>query len=166
MQLPKNSDEIFRVPSKKEVVFKGGDLAAVASEVLERGAAFRFQAKGYSMWPCIINRDAVTLSAYYHRPIRIGEIIAFFGPGRGRLIVHRVLCKRGDKYLVKGDSLFWSDRLIVRDEIVGYVSYIERCGKRCTFGLNSGRVFVTVLSYLRVLYMARVTGYAIFCWLL
>ena len=53
--------------------------------VHEKGASFRFQAKGYSMTPAIRNGDVITVSPLRDIEPRRGDVVAFRHPDRPQL---------------------------------------------------------------------------------
>ena len=52
--------------------------------VLEKGRAFRFEARGTSMLPLIRDGDVVTVTPLSGGGPRTGDVVAFADPGRGR----------------------------------------------------------------------------------
>lgn len=119
--------------------------------VHQRGAAFRFRADGFSMYPSIRNGDIITLSPLGRiLPFR-GEVVACRHPRIDRLIVHRVIRISGNVLVTRGDNCLISDGEIKLENLLGVVVKVER-GRRkvywpdrfhrlgwakCYFGISS-----------------------------
>lgn len=97
--------------------------------VHEKGASFRFQAKGYSMTPAIRNGDVITVSPLGNIAPRRGDVVAFRHPERPQMLVHRVLHTNIKKYFIKGDNCAEADGWIVAENILGLITKVERQGK-------------------------------------
>ncbi|HEX7501987.1 MAG TPA: signal peptidase I [Acidobacteriota bacterium] len=96
--------------------------------VHEKGASFRFQAKGYSMTPAIRDGDVITVSPLKDAMPRRGDVVAFRHPDRPQLLVHRVLHAREKKYYIKGDNTPEGDGWVPAENILGLISNVERLG--------------------------------------
>jgi len=97
--------------------------------VHEKGASFRFQAKGYSMTPAIRDGDVITVSPLKDiMPCR-GDVLAFRHPERPQMLVHRVLHTMARKYFIKGDNCPEADGWIPAENILGLISKVERQGR-------------------------------------
>lgn len=112
-----------------EMVFSHQALIEIISTLREKGASFRFQAKGFSMGPAIRDGDVITLSPQFSWKPRRGDVIAFRHPQHCRLLVHRVLRKRKKAFYIRGDKTATADGWIAENYILGIVSRVERQGK-------------------------------------
>lgn len=97
--------------------------------VHEKGASFRFQAKGFSMTPAIRNGDIITVSPLKDIMPRRGDVVAFRHPDRPQMLVHRVLHTQIKKYFIKGDNCSEADGWLPAESILGLISKVERQGK-------------------------------------
>lgn len=71
--------------------------------VLQNGGDVSFVTSGFSMLPLLRNKmDTVTLRKP-DRPIRRGDVIFYRRPS-GEFILHRVIGKRKDGYVLRGDN--------------------------------------------------------------
>ncbi len=104
-------------------------IMALIEAVQEKGASFRFQAKGYSMTPTIRNADVITVSPLKNLLPRRGDVLAFRHPDRPQMLVHRVLHARSDKYFIQGDNCPAADGWIPLENILGVITRVERHGK-------------------------------------
>lgn len=122
-----------------------GDLLDMLHATLEKGALFRFRAKGFSMSPFIRDDDVVTVSPLRGLPCRVGDVVAFVSPYSQRLMLHRVVGRSVDSCLIRGDHAPASDGLIPNVSILGRVSKIERKGKGVLLGLGCERLLIACL---------------------
>ncbi len=97
--------------------------------VHEKGASFRFQAKGHSMIPAIRNEDVITVSPLKDIMPRRGDVLAFRHPERPQMLVHRVLHAEAKKYFVKGDNCPEADGWIPAENVLGLITKVERLGR-------------------------------------
>jgi signal peptidase I len=97
--------------------------------VHEKGASFRFQARGYSMTPAIRDGDVITVSPLNDLMPRRGDVVAFRHPDRPQMLVHRVLHAQGKKYFIKGDNCPDADGWVPAENILGLITVVERQGE-------------------------------------
>jgi signal peptidase I len=97
--------------------------------VHERGASFRFQAKGYSMTPSIRDGDVITIAPLKGIMPRRGDVLAFRHPERPQMLVHRVLHSTDRRYYIKGDNCPEADGWIPMENVLGLITKVERLGK-------------------------------------
>jgi signal peptidase I len=124
----------------------GKDLVDILRAVLDKSVPCRFRAPGFSMSPFIRNGDVITISRLSGDYPCLGKVVAFIHPTRGKLIVHRVVGREDGRYLIKGDNSPHADGLIPKENILGYVSKVERDGKRILLGLGPERLLIAFLS--------------------
>lgn len=82
----------------------------------------------------------------FRSSIGFGQPVAFIQPETGRLVIHRVVGKSGNYYLIKGDNIVNSDGLISKENILGCVTSVERNGKKLFPGLSPERFLIAFLS--------------------
>lgn len=119
--------------------------------VFAKGALFRLTAKGLSMFPFIQDNDIITISPLSQSPVKLGKIVAFICPTYNKLLVHRVIAKRKELYLIKGDNVSKPDCLINKENILGCVITIQRNSRNMLLGLGPERVIIAVLSRIGIL---------------
>ena len=117
-----------------ELRLSGSSLAELMKSTLQKGASFRFSARGKSMKPFIRDRDVLTVSKSSETGIRIGDVSAVINPVSGTLIVHRVVGKSDTEVLIKGDNCRFADGLFPCESVAGIVSKVERNGVRVRIG--------------------------------
>lgn len=121
-------------------------LAELMQAVLARGQPFRFRAGGWSMAPFVRDGDTLCVAPLRRAP-RVGDVVAFARPGRGGVVVHRVVGRCGAAYLLQGDGLPGDgDGAIPRACILGRVTRVERNGSAVRLGLGPERVLIALLS--------------------
>ncbi len=98
------------------------------------------------MHPFIRNEDIVTITLFRNASPRPGDVVAFTYPRINKLIVHRIVKKKGDYFLIKGDNLPNSDGFIHRSNILGRVIKVERNGKPVLIGLGIERFLISFFS--------------------
>lgn len=127
-------------------LFTGRAVTELMIGVLAKGASFRFQAKGFSMSPFIRDGDVMVISPLRDHSLGRGHVAAFQHPRGKRLVVHRVVGKRGDSFLLKGDNVPTADGYVQAENILGYVSRVERDGKKVFLGAGPERFVIALLS--------------------
>jgi signal peptidase I len=115
--------------NREEMFLSGHEMAGLIFAVHEKGAAFRFKAPGSSMRPSIRDKDILTLSPLQGMAPLPGEVAAFRRPRANRLILHRVIKRKGKSYFFRGDGQHHIDAYIPEENIIGVVTGVERGGK-------------------------------------
>ena len=142
----------FSVMKGSDISLSGEALVELLRAVLIKGASVRFQAKGFSMSPFIKNNDVVTISALQGKRPGLGEIIAFVHAETGGLCVHRIVRKKDGIFVTKGDNKSVSDERVPKDNILGFVTRVERDGKPVFLGLGPERFLIAFLGWRGLLF--------------
>lgn len=129
----------------RDLSLSGPALVGLLRAVLGKGASVSFQAKGFSMSPFIRNGDVVTLSPFKKVSPSVGDVIAFVLREADKLRVHRVVGKKGDLYVTKGDNSSEADESVPIENILGFVTRVERNGKEVFLGLGPERFLIAFL---------------------
>jgi signal peptidase I len=132
--------------TKEEISFSGASLAELLCATLAKGVPFRFKVKGFSMTPFIRDGDIVTISSLTEAGLSFGRPVAFINPETRTLAIHRVVGMSGIRYLIKGDNALEPDGVISKDNILGYVTRVQRNGRNIFAGLGPERYIVALLS--------------------
>lgn len=135
-----------------ELPLSNSALTELLRAVLDKGMPFRFQARGFSMHPLIKDSDIITVSPISGAAPRLGDVVVFIHPKFDNLILHRVVGKKGNRFLIKGDNIQDYDGYIPRDRILGYVTKVERDDKLLSIGLGPERVLISFLTRRRRFY--------------
>lgn len=139
------------IKKRSEWPLSGEAVSELMRAVLEKRRPFRFQAKGTSMFPFLREGDQMTVVSVGRRKIQIGDIVAFIHPESKKFTVHRAIKRKGKRLLIKGDNNVGSDGLIPEANILGFVSKIERAGKRMTFSLGPGKRIIALWNRCQLL---------------
>lgn len=79
------------------------EISEAMLTVLQSGGEVSFVTSGFSMLPLLRNKtDTVTLRKP-DRPIRRGDVIFYRRPD-GKYVLHRIIGKRKDGYVLRGDN--------------------------------------------------------------
>jgi len=136
----------FSIVKGSDLPLSGPALVQLLRAVLGKGAPVRFRAKGFSMSPFIKNEDVVTLSPLKDVSPSVGDVIAFVLQGTDKFCVHRVVGKKGNLYITKGDNSSEADESVLNENILGFVTRVERDGKEVFLGLGPERFLIAFLS--------------------
>ena len=136
----------FSLVKGSELSLSGPALVQLLGAVLDKGAAVRFQAKGFSMSPFIKNKDVVTVSPLQGKRPGLGHIIAFVHKETDGLCIHRIVRVRDGFYVTKGDNISETAEHVPRDSILGLLTRVERTGKEVFLGLGPERVLIAFLG--------------------
>ena len=127
------------------------ELVGLMREVLARGASFRFDVSGASMFPFIRGADIVTVAPVQAATLNLGDVVASEHPGSGRLIVHRIVKRQREQCVLRGDNVCRDDGTVAATAILGKVIAVERQGTPVRLGLGGGRFLIAMLSRLGIL---------------
>jgi len=122
-------------------------LLELISAVLEKGRAFRFQAKGASMMPFIKDGDVITLESIQGKKIWLGDVVAVTSSMPEKLRVHRVVKINKGGYIIKGDNVSLIDGTFEKEKILGRVIKVERCERTILLGSRAERALIGLLSH-------------------
>jgi hypothetical protein len=94
-----------------------------ACELIENGLGMRFQARGRSMIPTIQDGEILHVSPLNGSIPRIADIVLL--RSAGELKAHRIIQRRGEFFVTRGDAGFDVDGEVPGDEILGIVVFKE-----------------------------------------
>jgi ribosomal protein S18 acetylase RimI-like enzyme len=151
-------DSISPGTAASPFVISGGELPLsnpgqleLLRGMLERGVSLRMTARGFSMTPFIRDNDVLTIAPLNGREPRLGEVLAFTLPDSGRLAVHRLIARKEDGWLMRGDNSSQPDGIIPGGNVLGIVTHIERGSRSVRFGLGIERALIAILNQGRAL---------------
>ncbi len=133
-----------------ELPLSGSALLELLQAVLDKGKPFRFCAKGSSMSPFVKDGDIITVSPLSGLSPRLGDVVAYISAETGRLIVHRVIGRRGECCLIRGDSAQEKQDCVAEAYILGRVTRVERNRKTVGLGLGPERRLIALLNRRRL----------------
>jgi signal peptidase I len=142
----KRTSPDFSVTKRSDLPLSGPALVELLQAVLQKGAAVRFQARGFSMSPFIKNEDVVTISPLQGNLPGLGDIITFVQRETNGLCIHRIIRRRGGFYITKGDNSSETSERLPGENILGCLTRVEREGKEVFLGLGPERFLIALLS--------------------
>jgi signal peptidase I len=98
------------------------------------------------MSPFIREGDVVTISPLHGALPGVGDVVAFIHPAIKRAFIHRIIGKKGDSYIMKGDNSLEMDGPVPEANILGLVKRVDRDDKRITLGLGLERYLIAFLT--------------------
>ncbi|HKW18331.1 MAG TPA: S24/S26 family peptidase [Terriglobales bacterium] len=107
----------------KELLHSAG-FGEFASQLVERGCGFRFQARGRSMFPTINDGDILQVCPLGKRKLRVGDIVLVRADQEFK--AHRIIQKRGELLVLRGDAGRDADGTFRQDQLIGLVFAKER----------------------------------------
>jgi signal peptidase I len=137
--------ELF-IKKAGELSLSGPVLIELLRAVLDKGKPFRFRAKGVSMTPFVKDGDVITVSPFSGASPRMGDVVAFIRTATGKLVVHRMVGKSGDSFLIKGDNVDHEGERVPEKNVLGRVVFVERNGQRVRLGLGVERFVIAFLN--------------------
>ena len=143
---PRQPRPILADSSANELALSSPDLVELLRAVLAKGQRVRFRARGFSMSPFIKDGDTVVVSPLSAGRPGFGDVVAFTHPATGKLVVHRVVGRRGPDCLAKGDSNSGTDGWVPRKCLLGRVTAAERQGRPAPLGLGPERFVLALLT--------------------
>lgn len=126
--------------------FTGEVRLELLKAVMEKGRPFRFTAPGSSMFPFIRDLDIITIAPLSGSCLSLGDVVAFILPDTGNLVVHRIVKREPNAFLIRGDNRAGPDGLVPRANILGTIIRVERNGRNITAGLGGERRLIAVMS--------------------
>jgi len=121
-------------------------LIELMRATLAKEVPFRFQARGFSMYPFIKDGDVITVSPMGEGLPGLGDVVAFVQREIEKLLVHRVIRRRANSYFMKGDDTTAGDSPVPAANVLGLVTRVERGRKRVFIGLGPERFLIALLA--------------------
>lgn len=130
-----------------ELPLSGKALWELMAAVLAKGRVFRFRARGWSMTPFIRDGDVICVAPFMEKPPAVGEIVAYTQPASEKLVVHRLVRRCGNAWLILGDNSTGAiGEWVPEASLLGRVIRIERDGKKVRLGLGPERYWIALFS--------------------
>ena len=143
--MPKNWDDRSEF-KEKPLVLTAQNMADLIAPLLERGQRCRFVSGGNSMAPFIKDKDLVTIAPFAGGSLCLGTVVAYRHPVSRCLVIHRIVSKNRDGYVVKGDNCGFSDGVIHSGHVLGVLAEVKRQGRNVCFGLGREKRLIGFLS--------------------
>ncbi|MBQ2932533.1 MAG: S24/S26 family peptidase [Clostridia bacterium] len=115
----------------------------VMEEKLKAGGMVTFGPHGQSMLPLIREgKDTVTISAKI--PAKVGDV-AFYRRPDGQFVLHRIVGKKSDGFVLCGDNQTMLEKGVPKDWIIAVMTSVNRNGKEVLCKSLSYRFYAKVL---------------------
>lgn len=102
-------------------------VVELARSILDGGDRFSFRAQGLSMRPQLPHGSVLEVAPCAFADLRVGDI-ALYSAGEHRLVAHRVVGRKGDRLLARGDSAARLDLVRPEDFLGAVVARLESSG--------------------------------------
>jgi ribosomal protein S18 acetylase RimI-like enzyme len=146
--------------SDSQYISQGGELrlsnpgqGELLLAMAESGAALRTAVRGFSMQPFIRDKDILTILPIKDMQPSLGDVVAFTWQDTGRLAIHRIIGRKDNGWLIKGDNCPEPDGVVAAESIIGRVCRVERQGKEVHLGIGKAGKLIAILN----------RGKALFC---
>lgn len=140
-------DNVSRSYKSPQILTISGDnFLETLRSFLANNITCKIRAQGFSMTPFIRDKDVLTISPLSDHSVKKGDIVAAIHPETNKFIVHRIIEKTDNGYILRGDNSTNIDGIIAPQNIFGYVQKIERNGKNIFLGLDPERSFIPFLT--------------------
>ena len=125
------------------------ELSDAMRIVLEQGGEVSFVTSGFSMLPLLRNRMDTAFLHKPLRPIRRGDVV-FYRRDNGKFVLHRVVGKRKDGFVLRGDNQREKEYGIRNDQILAILTAIRRGDKLIPMRSAWNRMYVAFLPLIRL----------------
>jgi uncharacterized protein (DUF1330 family) len=98
------------------------------------------------MLPVIRPNDIVTIVSCKTYNLAAGDIAVFTHPKTQKTLVHRIVEKRGDRFIFKGDNIVRADGFVCQNAIFGIVANVSRKNQNVFWGVKKARKIMAFLS--------------------
>jgi signal peptidase I len=114
------------MPRRQRVFHRGivVNPTSIITDLLARGHAVQFQARGDSMHPLIRENDYLHVEPCAR--LRVGDVVLVLAE-RG-LTAHRVIVRRARTVITRGDNTPAADAAVAEDRVLGKVTHVLRNG--------------------------------------
>lgn len=121
------------------------DPTPIISDILARGHAVQFQARGDSMHPLIRENDSLHVEPCDR--VRVGDVVLVVAD-RG-LTAHRVIARRGGMVITRGDNAPAADGEVAEERVLGRVTHVLRDGVKRKVTRSAAAVAVALVRRLK-----------------
>lgn len=103
------------------------DIHELIGILLEDDRQLEFRMKGYSMFPLLRPDDKGVVRKCRQDEVKPGDIIVFYQ--NNSLVAHRLIRRKGDQLIAKGDKNSYTDAPVDSNRLVGKLIQYERNGR-------------------------------------
>ena len=108
---------------------------------------------GLSMYPMLRNRRDMVVIKKPCRELSRNDV-PLYRMKSGKLVLHRILSVKGDKYIIRGDNLY-AKEIVDKNQIIGVLSSFYRGGK--FYDCETNKIYKLYVVLMRLTYPLRFT---------
>lgn len=108
---------------------------------------------GLSMYPMLRNRRDMVVIKKPCRELSRNDV-PLYRMKSGKLVLHRILSVKGDKYIIRGDNLY-AKEIVDKNQIIGVLSSFYRDGK--FYDCETNKIYKLYVVLMRLTYPLRFT---------
>lgn len=138
--------EAYLISQPKGMSLSNEPLLELLQGTLEKGYSLCLRVRGFSMFPCFLDNDILTVSPWDPRTSCLGMAVAFIHPVNRKLIIQKVVRQCRDTCVIKGDALFSPDGVVPLENILGIITRIKRNGRGVRFDSGCGKMWTLFLN--------------------
>ncbi len=133
------------------------EIFPLMEEKLKLGGKVTFKPHGVSMLPLIRQgRDSVVIEKFDGNA-KVGDVIFFRRPN-GQFVLHRIIGKDKDGYVLCGDNQWQKERGVQTEWVIGIMTGILRDGVPFELDCESYKKYIRRLKYRRPLLFIKHKG--------
>ncbi len=137
--------------------FKLEEIFPLMEEKLKLGGKVTFKPHGVSMLPLIRQgRDSVVIEKF-NGNAKVGDVIFFRRPN-GQFVLHRIIGRDKDGYVLCGDNQWQKERGVREEWIIGIMTGVLRDGIAAELDCERYRKYIRRLKYSRLLLFIKHKG--------
>lgn len=127
------------------------ELEPLIREIMEKGGEFKLKTNGVSMRPLLGDGTDSVFLVSPKRELDVGDI-AFYKRESGQFVLHRVVGKRRDGYVMRGDNQIEGEYRVPHKSVIAEVTAVEKNGKRIS--VNDAE-YLKYVKRLKFVYLSK-----------
>lgn len=125
--------------------FRLSDFEPIIREVVGSGGEFVMKTHGTSMLPLLSDgNDSVVLASKAH--FEVGDVVFYKRPN-GQYVLHRIVGKRADGFVMRGDNQIINEYGITSEHIIAVMRAFIRNAKRTDVNDEDYKKYVSSLKF-------------------
>ncbi|MBQ4137807.1 MAG: S24/S26 family peptidase [Clostridia bacterium] len=125
--------------------FKLADFEPLIREVIESGGEFTMKTHGISMKPMLSDGNDSVVLVSVPEEIKTGDVI-FYKRDNGQYVLHRVVGKRKDGYVLRGDNQIINEYGVKKEAVIAIVKAYIKNSQRIETEDKEYRKYVSTLG--------------------
>lgn len=125
------------------------EISDVFEQVLQSGGEVAFVTSGTSMFPMLRNRKDKVFLVRLDRKLKKNDVPLVRMKDSGQFILHRVIGKNSDGYILRGDNRWENEYGITQEDVIAVVRSFERDGKKIKCSSLKYKLYCLLLPVIR-----------------